>query len=382
MSDTVMIIAGEASGELYGALLAHELKKIRSTVHIIGIGGVRMKEAGVELISGITSSFGLTEVLSSLREMRKSFKRASDALRRFRPTVLVLIDYPEFNLRLAREAKKQGIQILYYVSPQVWAWRRKRIRTIAQRVDRMAVILPFEEDLYKNVHLNAEFVGHPVFDEIQNMQKDKGMCKKDLGINEDEPLLSLLPGSRPNEIKKLLPVIVEVIREFRKTHKDYRFCVPFAHNTNLKAYAAVIADLEQEGVIINKGKALGVLSVSDAAVIASGTAVLQAAFLGVPIVVIYKLFPLTYWIGKMMVTVRHISLVNILSGRTVIRELIQNDVTTDHIMNELRKIIEQKHYRESILQAYDALQNQFSGMHASRRTAQIVAEMAGWSMKR
>jgi lipid-A-disaccharide synthase len=382
MSDTVMIIAGEASGELYGALLAHELKKIRSTVHIIGIGGVRMKEAGVELISGITSSFGLTEVLSSLREMRKSFKRASDALRRFRPTVLVLIDYPEFNLRLAREAKKQGIQILYYVSPQVWAWRRKRIRTIAQRVDRMAVILPFEEDLYKNVHLNAEFVGHPVFDEIQNMQKDKGMCKKDLGINEDEPLLSLLPGSRPNEIKKLLPVIVEVIREFRKTHKDYRFCVPFAHNTNLKAYAAVIADLEQEGVIINKGKALGVLSVSDAAVIASGTAVLQAAFLGVPIVVIYKLFPLTYWIGKMMVTVRHISLVNILSGRTVIRELIQNDVTTDHIMNELRKIIEQKHYRENILQAYDALQNQFSGMHASRRTAQIVAEMAGWSMKR
>lgn len=377
-----MIIAGEASGELYGALLAHELKKIRSTVHIIGIGGVRMKEAGVELISGITSSFGLTEVLSSLREMRKSFKRASDALRRFRPTVLVLIDYPEFNLRLAREAKKQGIQILYYVSPQVWAWRRKRIRTIAQRVDRMAVILPFEEDLYKNVHLNAEFVGHPVFDEIQNMQKDKGMCKKDLGINEDEPLLSLLPGSRPNEIKKLLPVIVEVIREFRKTHKDYRFCVPFAHNTNLKAYAAVIADLEQEGVIINKGKALGVLSVSDAAVIASGTAVLQAAFLGVPIVVIYKLFPLTYWIGKMMVTVRHISLVNILSGRTVIRELIQNDVTTDHIMNELRKIIEQKHYRENILQAYDALQNQFSGMHASRRTAQIVAEMAGWSMKR
>ncbi len=377
-----MIIAGEASGELYGALLADELRKTRPAVRMVGIGGIRMKEAGVELISGITSSFGLTEAFSSLWEVRKSFRRASDALKRLRPKVLVLIDYPEFNLRLARDAKKQEIPVLYYVSPQIWAWRRKRIRTIAQRVDRMAVILPFEEELYRSVHLTSEFVGHPAYDEIQTVRKDTRLFKNELGIDEHEPLLALLPGSRPNEIEKLLPITLEVIREFRRKHADFRFCVPFAGTTDLEPYAPIMSDLEKEGVIINKGRALEVLAASDAAVIASGTAALQAAFLGVPIVVMYKLFPLTYWIGRMLVKVDYISLVNILSGKQVVREFLQNDVTANHIINELEKIIEQTEYREHILQAYDALQRQFSGKHASRRTAHIVAEMAGWSRNR
>lgn len=338
-----------------------------------------MKAAGVDLISGISGAFGLTEVVSSLGALRQTFNRAVNTLRTDRPAVLVLIDYPDFNLRLAAEARKNKIRTLYYVSPQVWAWRRGRVKKIASLVDRMAVILPFEEAIYRETGLNTEFVGHPVRDEINEMEKaSRNEIITSLGLKEDRPLLSLLPGSRHNEISRLLPLIPAVIREFRREFADFQFCVPFAPNTEMGRYSDLIEEIRSMGAAVNRGESLRTLSVSNAAVVASGTASLQAGFLGVPAVVMYKLFPLTYWLGKMIVRVKHISLVNILYGGEVVKELLQGDVTPANITGELSKIVSDESYREKMLGAYKKINEMFEGKSASRRVAGMVIEMAGW----
>lgn len=373
-----MIVAGEASGELYGALLAAAVRRNRPDAQIVGIGGERMRDAGVELISGISSAFGITEALSSIRALRETFKKAVEAFRQYRPAVLVLIDYPDFNLRLAAEARKRKIPVLYYVSPQVWAWRRGRVKKIARLVERMAVILPFEEQIYRDTGLHAEFVGHPVYDEIQGMCADKGSLKKELGMDPGLPLISLLPGSRPHELDRLLPLVVDTVKACRRAFRGYQYCVPFAPNTNLDRHRFYIDALNQEGVTISRGESLRTLAASDYAVIASGTATLQAALLGVPLVVIYKLFPLTFWIGKRLVKVRYVSLVNILCGREAVRELLQKDANVRNILEELQKIINDADYRIGMEKVYRDVRNIFSGKKASERVAAMVIEMAGW----
>ncbi len=374
-----MIVAGETSGELYGALLAAELKKSRPALRIIGVGGERMQQSGVEIISWIASAFGLAEAVSSLKTIRETFAKAVSVLQTRKPAVLVLIDYPDFNLKLAAEAQKNNIKVLYYVSPQVWAWRKKRVTKIARLVDRMAVVLPFEEEIYKTVGLPCEFVGHPVYDEIRNLPADKNALKAELGLEKERPLLSLLPGSRPHELQRLLPLMLDIVREFKKGHGEYQFCVPFAPNTDMEKYGPVLLQLRDEGVVINKGESLKTLVVSDAAVIASGTATLQAALIGVPLVVVYKVFPLTYWIGRMIVRgVKHISLVNILAGREVVRELLQSEADTQNIMYELGRILSDKSHKKDMMDAYAGIRDIYSARNASARVADMVGEMAGW----
>ncbi len=378
MPDTVMIVTGETSGELYGSLLAAALRERKPGLRIIGIGGERMRAAGVELISGIASAFGIAEVFSSLRSIKHTYRTAVEALRSERPALLVLIDYPDFNLKLAEEAKKRRIKILYYVSPQVWAWRKRRVGKIARLVDKMAVILPFEEPIYRAAGLSCEFVGHPVFDEIQEMKADKPALKRSLGLDGERPLLSLLPGSRPNELDRLLPVMAEVVKEFRREFGNFQFCIPFAPNTDTARYGNIIDYLRSEGVAINHGESLKTLAASDYAVVASGTASLQAVLLGVPIVVIYKLFPFTYWLGRLIIKVKHISLVNILSGEEVVRELLQSEATARNITDEIRRIILDIRYREKMSASYERVKSMFPRTKASARVAEIVLQMAGW----
>lgn len=372
-----MIVAGETSGELYGALLASSLRRKRPDLTITGIGGQRMKEAGVNLIAGISSAFGFSEVLSSVSELKKTFNKAVEALVRDRPTVLVLIDYPDFNLRLAEKAKKMGIKILYYVSPQVWVWRRKRIYKIARLVDKMAVILPFEEKIYTDIGVDCEFVGHPVMDELRSLKADKKGIRESLGLNPESPLLALLPGSRPDEINRLLPVMTEVISVFKKEFPDFQFCIPFAPNTDLDTYRSQVRDLRKEGVLINQGKSVEVLAASDCAVIASGTASLQAVLQDVPIVVIYKVTGLTYLIGRLVLKGEHISLANIISGREVVQEFIQDRASAKNVMDELRKILTDSGYRDGMLSSFAMIRDMFSGRRASERVSDMVLAMAG-----
>jgi lipid-A-disaccharide synthase len=388
---TVMIVSGESSGELYGSLLAKALRRKMPDIHIMGVGGERMDKVGVELISGTSDAFGIVEAFSVYRKVKTVFKKTVDAIKNFMPDVLVLIDYPDFNLKVAKVAKPLGIKILYYVSPQVWAWRKGRVKKIASVVDRMAVILPFEEEIYRKAGVRCEFVGHPILEEIESVSPlpphppltkgGQGGVKAALGLNPDRPLLSLLPGSRHHELKSLLPIMVDVVRQFKSdpeinSGKDYQFCIPLAPNTDEGKYSVYLEALRQEGVAIKKGESIKALAASNMAVIASGTATLQAAFLGNPMVVVYKLSPLTYLLGRLIVDVRYISLVNLLSNREVVPELLQDRANPQEIIKELKKIMFNTHYREEMLDYYRSIKKPFSGMKASERVADIIMEMA------
>lgn len=394
-----MIISGESSGELYGSLLAKSLKLKYKDCRIVGIGGKRMEEAGVELISNVSEALGVAEILSSLYNIKKTFDKAVNCLEKLKPEVLILIDYPDFNIRLASIAKSMGIKVLYYVSPQVWAWRKNRIKKIKKVVDRMAVILPFEEELYNNEGVNCMFVGHPIVEEIKSVinselndenkstlikdlrfnQETKETFKKNLGFNIHKKLISLLPGSRPKELERHLPLIIDVIRKFKNDSgirvNDFQFCIPLAPNVQEKSFKIYLKTLENEGVIIKKGESVKVLCASDYGVITSGTATLQAAFLDVPIVVIYKLSPLSYYIGKLIIDVKHISLINILAKKEVVKELIQKDANSQNVINELKKIIYDEQYKDMIISEYENIKKPFLDKHASVMVVNIIDEM-------
>ncbi len=410
--NTVMIVTGESSGELYGALLAKELKKSYPDVRIVGIGGDRMRKVGVELISGISSAFGISELFFALRDLKSAFKRIKETIKELMPDVLILIDFPDFNIKVAGFAKACKIKILYYVSPQVWAWRKGRVKKIAGLVDRMAVILPFEADIYRRAGLQCEFVGHPIVEEIEEVLQstnpssppfisplskggDRGVnggiinselrtiFKSTLGLDPNRPLLSLLPGSRPHELERLLPLMVEVIREFKRgpeinSGKDYQFCIPLAPNINEVKYRQYIDALIQEGAISKRCETIQVLAAPDMAVIASGTATLQAAFLEVPMVVIYKLSPFSYLLGRLFINVKHICLVNILSGREIVPELLQQKANAEDIIEKLKKIMFDVAYREGMINQFKKIKEPFLGLKASNRVSGIIEEMAGW----
>src|SRR5271157_2263835 len=302
MLERVMIIAGESSGELYGALLAKALKSHNPALRIAGVGGERMKSAGVELISAIASSFGLIEAIRTFGKIKKTFQKIVASFTTFAPQVIVLIDYPDFNIPVAREAKKRGIKVLYYVSPQVWAWRAGRVATIGKLVDAMAVILPFEADLYRRTGIRCEFVGHPVMDEIAGVAGNPESIKKELGLHPDRPVIVLMPGSRPHEVQKLLPLMTGAAAEMKVPSGEYQFVLPVA--PNLSGDALSVVRNESEGFAHHSlcitDNAIKALLCADIALIASGTATLQAALLGVPMVVLYKLSPFTYLVGKLV----------------------------------------------------------------------------------
>lgn len=399
MLERVMIITGESSGELYGSFLAAALKERNPGIRLCGVGGERMRAAGVELFAGIAGVFGIVEAVGAYRRVRETFRRVCAALRSFQPQVLVLIDYPDFNMRVAREAKREGIRVLYYVSPQVWAWRRKRVRVLRDLVDRMAVLFPFEERLYTEAGVPCAFVGHPVMDEIEERIRAAGYATGDIGTQEirkafrkgqgmdpERPVVVLMPGSRPHETGKLLPVMAGVAAEIGKRFPGCQVAVPVAPNLDRAAESAMRDGLEKVGhpALFFTTDTVGTLLAADAAVIASGTSTLQAALLGVPLVVVYKLSPLTYFIGKLLVQVRHISLVNILLDKSAagdsglrIRELLQGDADEGHVMEELGRIIGNVSFREEMLTQLEKVRRLFLGKKASLRTAEMVEELAG-----
>ncbi len=371
---TVMIVAGESSGELYGALLARTLIKRWPDIRLIGLGGERMRQEGVHLISGLTHSLGLVEVLSSLKNIRVALNEAKKAIDDLRPSVCVLIDYPDFNFMLGRYAKRRGIKVLYYVSPQVWAWRKGRVKKMREIADRLALILPFEEKIYQDEGVKAEFVGHPVIEEIieRGNQPSKGKT-------HDRPVIALLPGSRPNELKRHLPIFVDLVDMIKEEFEGCSIILPLAPNIDTSAFGMELGSLEKKGVEIRQGDAVGALLLADAAVIASGTATLQAALIGVPMVVIYRLSLLTYLLGRIILKVRYISLVNIISGKGIVPELIQFRARPERIMMELKRLLTDDEYRDGIISNLNRLRDLFSERNPSLRVAEMIGEMTGWS---
>jgi lipid-A-disaccharide synthase len=382
---TVMIVAGESSGELYGSLLAHALRAMWPEVRLVGMGGERMRDSGVELFSGISSSLGLTETLSSVKKLRESFSKAAKVIREITPEVVVLIDYPDFNFRIAGIAKRHGAYVLYYVSPQVWAWRKGRVKTMGEIADRVAVILPFEEEIYRKAGVPCEFVGHPAMEEIEELEKTRTHeveCSGSRSGRTRTPTISLLPGSRPHELKRLFPVFTDFVGMFSHEFPGTRFLVPLSQNLEVDQFKERISALEGRGVVFMRGDALKALASSDMAVIASGTATLQSALLGTPLVVVYRVSPLTYFIGKRLLDVTHISLVNIIAGKEVVPELIQHEATSKNIMEQSRRILYDERYRDSMISSFRKVRELFSGKRPSRRVAEIIGEMAGWKHRK
>lgn len=387
ISRKVMISAGEASGELYGALLSRAIKKTWPDTQIIGIGGNRMKNEGVHIIAPISSAIGITETFRHWREIMQSYRKAKNALVKQKPDILVLIDYPDFNIALAKKAKSAGVPVLYYVSPQVWAWRAGRVKKIASLVNKIAVLFPFEVDIYKNAGVPCEFVGHPIAEtsdsglvgatHSEDSLRDSGTgtkeeLKKKLGLDPYKKVTTLLPGSRPAEIKRHQTIVKEVAKKIHIAFPEMQIIVPLISGTNLNKdvpdYIKVIYDRTTEAV-----------ACSEVSAIASGTATLEAALLGTPMVVFYKLSPLTILFGKMLVKVKFISLVNLLSGKEVVVELIQHDATPEKISSELRKILDNHEYRQKMIYNLQKIKATMGEKTASTRVASIVGNLAGWN---
>ncbi len=370
-----MIIAGESSGELYGSLLAAELKRRRPDLKITGVGGKKMQAAGVDLIDGIVGSIGVFEALAHLISLKATFDKILNTFRNSNIDLLVLIDYPEFNLRIAERAKKLGIPIIYYVSPQIWAWRKKRIHNIGYLSDKIAVILPFEEKVYRNAGIDCRFVGHPVSEDISRLKGNVDISITEFQRDPERPVMALFPGSRRSELRRHLPLILNTVRLMKVRYPAFQYILPFAPDIERSEFFGILSAIEREGVTIAESKALEVLSISDMAVIASGTSTLQAALLGVPMVVFYKLFPLTYLLGRVLIKVKYISLVNLISEKEVVKELIQYDARPEKIVDELGKIYESENYKAEIKESLGKLSDIFMDKSPTMEVADMVEEL-------
>lgn len=361
------IIAGEASGDLHGANLIKALIKEDPEADIRFWGGDLMQEAGGTLVKHYRelAFMGFVEVLGNLKTIFRNIKLCKEDITKFNPDAIIFIDYPGFNMRIAKWAKQKGIPTHYYISPQIWAWKENRIKDIKRDVDKMYVILPFEKEFYEQKHqFPVEFVGHPLIDAIGNrtvISRQDFIAQNNL---EDKPIIALLPGSRKQEITKMLSIMLSVAKDF----KDYQFVIAGAPSQEYSFYKTF---LNNENVRFVSNKTYDLLSNSYAALVTSGTATLETALFKVPEVVCYKGNRISYEIAKRIISLKYISLVNLIMDKEVVTELIQNELNTKNLKVELQKLLDQDH-RKKILQQYEVLEEKLGGGGASQKTAQLI----------
>ncbi|MBF0473966.1 MAG: lipid-A-disaccharide synthase [Nitrospirae bacterium] len=370
-----MIISGEASGELYGSLLATELKKRQPEIILTGVGGERMEKAGVKVISKISGTIGFIEALSSAKQLIDTYRLIKKMFKTNRPDLIVLIDFPDFNLMVAKTAKAMGIKVLYYVSPQVWLWRSGRVNKIARLCDRIAVILPFEEAIYKDANIPCKFVGHPVMEEIQSFDLNIDGLKKEFSLDLNRPVCAILPGSRHSEMDKHLPILADTLDILSNKYPDLQFIMPLASAINWDKYSTIISRMSNAGALMVKDRAVEVLSVSDIALVASGTATLQTALLGVPMVIFYKVSPLSFFIGTLIMKIMPIGLPNILAGRLIVPELLQETMNVSELVNAFEEIYNNSEKKKAMSESLLAIRELFIGKNPSQEAASMIMDM-------
>jgi len=372
----IFIIAGEASGDLYGGNLVKAIRALDPSIYFLGVGGSHMKEAGVRLLRHAEEMavVGLPGP-KSLLTIFEAFREVSASLTHWRPDLIILIDYPEFNLMVAGRAKRHGIPVMYYVSPQIWAWRSGRINTIRSRVDRMVVILPFEEKLYLEAGVNVSFVGHPLLDLIA-LENEEGSLGRRYGENGSSQLIGLLPGSRVSEVSRLLPVMLDTAAIVVDLIPKVHFLVPLAPTIRREQINPYLNGRNLPLTVV-KDSTHEVIRACEMIVAASGTVTLEAAILGTPLVVVYKVNPLTYWLGKRLVKVNHLALANIIAGETVAPELIQHEVTPERIAREAMKIFNDDRRKEWIKRRLQDVHHELGTPGASGKAAAIALELMG-----
>lgn len=368
------IIAGEASGDLHGSNLIKELKKKDAETYIRCWGGDKMEAAGAKLVKHYKelAFMGFLEVIKNLRTIFKNIKVCKDDILQYKPTALILIDYPGFNLRIAKWAKEQGIPVIYYISPQVWAWKENRVKLIKNCVDKMLVILPFEKDFYNKWNYDVEYVGHPLVEVIEEFKNiEQGTCLPDRQARNLEQgsrkTIALLPGSRQQEILKKLPIMLEVAKHF----PDYQFVVAKAPGLDDSFYTSLLAPYKNVSSVVNKTYEL--LVQSKAALVTSGTATLETALFAVPEVICYKGSAFSYQIAKRLIKIKFIGLVNLIMDKEVVKELIQDQLTVENLSHELNLLLTDKEKQLQLKEDYAALKNLLSkGGHASANAAASI----------
>jgi lipid-A-disaccharide synthase len=354
------IIAGEASGDLHGGNLVKELKNLDQQAVIRAWGGDLMKNAGAEVVKHYRdlAFMGFAEVIKNLPTILDNLKFCKKDILQFQPEVLVLIDYPGFNLRIAKWAKQQGLKVVYYISPQVWAWKESRVKAIKETVDKMLVILPFEEAFYKKWNYEVRYVGHPLV-QVVNAFLEKHPRQP----HEDRPVVALLPGSRKQEIAKKLPIMLSIVKNF----PNCRFVVAKASSLDDDFYSQFLKNHAEVSSV--KDQTYQLLSEASAALVTSGTATLETALFGVPEVVCYKGSMVSFQIAKRLVKIKYISLVNLIVDKKVVTELIQSELTAENLTNELNSLLHDADRIRQIKKDYADLKHLLQQEHSASATA-------------
>lgn len=361
------IIAGEASGDLHGSNLIKELHKKDAQANVRCWGGEKMQAAGATLVKHYRdlAFMGFTEVLKNLPTIFRNLAFCKKDILSYRPDAIILVDYPGFNIRIAKWAKEHGFHIVYYISPQVWAWKENRVKTLKATVDKMLVILPFEKKFYEKWKYNVDYVGHPLLEVIEDFQQKQ----QTVVPGHDKKIIALLPGSRKQEILKKLPVMLEVSKHF----PAYHFVVAKAPGVAADFYDELLKDYPAVTSVLDKTYDL--LSSAAAALVTSGTATLETALFAVPEVICYKGSPISYQIAKRLIKIRFIGLVNLIMDREVVKELIQDQLTVDNIKLELEKLLHDPVRKANLEKDYRGLKEILSrGGHASANAAKIIVD--------
>ncbi len=344
----VMILAGEASGDAHAAEFVDHIKQLNPEIYISGMGTTEMKKAGVDVFfdSSVIAVMGLVEVLKHWGDIKLAMKIVRRQLEETRPDLLVLVDYPEFNLKMARHARELGIKVLFYISPTVWAWRPKRIHKIGRLIDHMAVIFKFEKAYYERANIPVSFVGHPLVDKVKST-RSSDEARQQLGLDQNVTVIGLFPGSRNSEIDLLLPLMLETAKQMYRTNPELRFVVPVAAALDFEAIKRQ-CDQSQLEIVLTRDDIYNLITCCDSIISCSGTVTLEIALLGVPMCIVYKMSWLTYAIMSRLITIPYVGLVNIVAGKPVVREFLQKDATADSISREMLKIIDEQAYRQQI----------------------------------
>lgn len=372
---TVMMVAGEASGDLHGAEIARKLQAADPAIDCLGMGSHRMQAAGVELLvdSENIAVVGLIEVLKHWTDIKAALRTLERHIEKHPPDLLLLIDYQEFNLRLAQSAKALGVRVLFYVSPQVWAWREGRIRKFADRIDMMAVIFPFEVPYYEKAGIPVRYVGHPLTRRVRT-GRDRGAARRHFGLDENRPLAALLPGSRRSEIKRILPILIETARLVRERNPQVQFLAAAA-NPHARQTIETMLDAHGVPMTVTDTDFYDAVGASDAAMVASGTATLEVALLQIPMTIVYRIAPLSYAILKRLIRIDNVGLANIVAGTPVAPEFIQGAAQPRAIAAEITRLLDDPAYREQTVSRLDIVRQRLGETDGLQGIADLTLEM-------
>lgn len=372
---TVFIIAGEASGDLHASLLARKLLTLDPGLTLKGMGGDNMRRAGVDILVDASelAVVGLFEVLANYRTIKGVLENLKQTITDTPPDLLILVDYQEFNQRLAAYAKSIGVKVLFYIGPQVWAWRPKRVYKMGQIVDQMAVIFPFEVALYKDAKVPVEFTGHPLVEEVIP-DKSPAQARELLEL-EDIKTIGIFPGSRKGEIKRILPIQLATVRKLLSQNPDLQFVLPLAESLDDEALDPFIEEIISLRISVINGRYYDVMQACDAIITASGTATLEIALMGIPMAIVYKISWLSYFILKFMVSIDRIGLVNIVADKFVVREFLQGTARPKKIAAEILHILSDKNYNDTMRQELSLIRDKLGDSSGTTHVAQLAYDM-------